>query len=68
MDRLHEQIDGSFNEMTRAFRWQADVEAGPILPFDELFAAYDPAAHLDDDLRQQDRLRRAAQFSAHDTR
>ena len=50
MDRLHEQIDGSFNEMTRAFRWQADVEAGPILPFDELFAAYDPAAHVDDDL------------------
>ena len=49
MDRLHEQLDGSFNEMTRAFRWQADVEAGPILPFDELFAAYDPAAHVSDD-------------------
>src|SRR6185295_6646024 len=50
MDRLHEQLDGSFNEMTRAFRWQADVEAGPILPFDELFAAHDPAAHVSDDL------------------
>ena len=50
MDRLHEQIDGSFNEMNRAFRWQTDVEAGPILPFDELFAAYDPAAHVNDDL------------------
>ena len=50
MDRLHEQIDGSFNEMNRAFHWQADVEAGPILPFDELFAAYDPAAHVNDDL------------------
>ena len=50
MDRLHEQIDGSFNEMTRAFRWQSDVEAGPILPFDELFAGYDPSAHLNDDM------------------
>ena len=50
MDRLHEQIDGSFNEMSLAFRWQADVEAGPILPFDELFAGYDPSAHLNDDL------------------
>jgi hypothetical protein len=49
MDRLHEQLDGSMNEMSRAFRWQADVEAGPILPFDELFAAYDPAAHVNDD-------------------
>jgi hypothetical protein len=49
MDRLHEQLDGSMNEIGRAFRWQADVEAGPILPFDELFAAYDPAAHVNDD-------------------
>jgi hypothetical protein len=49
MDRLHEQLDGSLNEITLAFRWQADVEAGPILPFDELTAAYDPGAHVDDD-------------------
>jgi hypothetical protein len=49
MDRLHEQLDGSLNEITLAFRWQADVEAGPILPFDELTAAYDPGAHIDDD-------------------
>ncbi len=49
MDRLHEQLDGSMNEIGRAFRWQADVEAGPILPFDELFAAYDPGAHVNDD-------------------
>jgi hypothetical protein len=49
MDRLHEQLDGSLNEITRAFRWQADVEAGPILAVDELTAAYDPGAHIDDD-------------------
>jgi hypothetical protein len=49
MDRLHEQLDGSLNEITLAFRWQTDVEAGPILAVDELTAAYDPGAHIDDD-------------------
>ena len=69
MDRLHEQLDGSLNEIGRDFRWQADVETGPILPFDELFAAYDPAAHVERRLlRQQDRLRRAAQLPADDAR
>jgi hypothetical protein len=47
--RLLEQIDGHMNEMTLALRWQSDIDAGPILPFDEIFAGYDPAAHLEDD-------------------
>ena len=49
MDALHEQIDGSMLGMLLALRWQSDLDLGPIEPFDELFAAYDPAAHLDDD-------------------
>ena len=33
----------------RELRWQTDLDLGPILPFDELFAGYDPAAHVIDD-------------------
>jgi hypothetical protein len=43
------QLDGRMNEIGREFRQQAELDLGPILPFDELFAAYDPSAHLADD-------------------
>ena len=33
----------------REFRTQSDLERGPILPFDEIFAGYDPSAHFLDD-------------------
>lgn len=49
LDRLHEQLDGSLNEIGRAFRWQTDLDLGPILPIDEMFAGYDPGAHVNDD-------------------
>ncbi len=49
LDGLHEQLDGSMNEIGRAFRWQTDLDLGPILPIDEMFAGYDPAAHVNDD-------------------
>jgi len=49
MDALHEQIDGSMLGLLLALRWQSDLDLGPIEPYDDLFAAYDPAAHLDDD-------------------
>ncbi len=49
-ERLMEQIDGHMNEMVLAFRQQADLDRGPVLPFDEIFAGYDPAAHLTSDL------------------
>ena len=49
MDALHEQMDGSILGMLLAFRWQTDLDLGPVEPYDELFAAYDPAAHLNDD-------------------
>ena len=45
-----EQLYGHMNEIGREFRTQADLDVGPILPFDDLFAGYDPGAHLSDDL------------------
>jgi hypothetical protein len=46
---LLEQLDGHMGEIGRAFRTQADLDLGPMQPYDELFAAYDPGAHLADD-------------------
>jgi hypothetical protein len=46
---LLEKLDGHMNEITLAFRWQSDLDLGPILPFDEVFAGYDPSAHVTDD-------------------
>ncbi len=47
--RLLEQLNGHMHEINREFRQQADLDAGPILPFDEMFAGYDPSAHVVDD-------------------
>jgi hypothetical protein len=46
---LLEKLDGHMNEIALAFRKQVDLDIGPILPFDELFAAYDASAHVSDD-------------------
>ena len=46
---LLEQLNGHMHEINREFRQQADLDAGPVLPFDELFAGYDPSAHVVDD-------------------
>jgi hypothetical protein len=47
--RLLEQLDGHMQEIGREFRAQADLDLGPMLPVDEIFAAYDPAAHVSAD-------------------
>jgi len=52
-DRLEfalESIDGHMLEMNRDFRRQSDLDLGPIYPFDETLAGYDPSAHVNDDL------------------
>jgi len=49
---LLEQTDGHFNKLTLDYKRQTDLEIGPVLPVDELFAGYDPSAHLNDDLFQ----------------
>ncbi len=47
---LLEKINGHMAEIARELRQQADLDLGPIQPYDEVFAGYDPSAHLGDDL------------------
>ncbi|HEV7374458.1 MAG TPA: hypothetical protein VGN95_07065 [Pyrinomonadaceae bacterium] len=47
-----EQIDGHMQEIGREFRQQSDLDIGTILPFDDVFAGYDPSAHMTDDFFQ----------------
>ena len=51
-EKMFEQLDGHMLEILLAFRTQTDLDLGPIQPFDEIFAAYDPAAHVTDDFFQ----------------
>jgi hypothetical protein len=44
-----EQAFGHMNEIGREFRQQTDLDAGPVQSYDEIFAGYDPSAHLADD-------------------
>jgi hypothetical protein len=48
-EKLLEQLDGHMGEMVREFRTQADLDLGSMLPMDETFSGYDPAAHITDD-------------------
>jgi hypothetical protein len=50
MQFIQESIGGHFTEIGRDLRWQTDLDIGPIYPFDEIMAGYDPSAHLNDDL------------------
>jgi hypothetical protein len=49
-ERLFEQTFGHMYEIGREYRQQTDLDAGPIQPYDEIFAAYEPSAHVIDDL------------------
>jgi hypothetical protein len=49
MEFALESLDGHMLEISRDFRRQADLDLGPVLPFDEILAGYDPAAHVTDD-------------------
>ena len=49
MEMVLESIDGHMNEISRDMKRQSDLDLGPIHPFDEVMAAYDPSAHLSDD-------------------
>lgn len=44
-----EILDGHMLEIDRELRSHIDLDSGEVLPFDEAFAAYDPAAHLQED-------------------
>jgi len=43
------QFYGHAHEIQREFRQQADLNLGCVLPFDSIFAGYDPTAHFIDD-------------------
>ncbi|PYQ26167.1 MAG: hypothetical protein DMF56_25285 [Acidobacteria bacterium] len=49
MQFVLESIGGHMNEIARDMRWQSDLDLGPVLPFDEIMAGYDPSAHINDD-------------------
>jgi hypothetical protein len=51
-ESLLEQYFGHQQEIGREFRQQVDLDRGPILPFDDIFAGYDPSAHFLDDAFQ----------------
>jgi hypothetical protein len=50
LEFIFEQTGGHMLEIQRDLRRQTDLDLGPILPVDELLAAYDPSANLNDDL------------------
>ncbi|MCR4439800.1 MAG: hypothetical protein QHJ34_10575 [bacterium] len=52
-ERNFESIFGHFAEMGRELRRPLDLDIGPILPIDYLFAEFSPAAHLMEDLFQK---------------
>lgn len=49
MEKLFEQFDGHMLEITFAFKTQSDLDLGPVMPYDEILAGYDPSAHAADD-------------------
>ncbi len=52
LEVLLEKIDGHMLEVSLACRRQTDLDVGPILGFDEVFAGWDPSAHVLDDFFQ----------------
>jgi hypothetical protein len=46
---VFESLGGHMGEIGRDLRWQSDLDIGPVLPFDEILAGYDPSAHINDD-------------------
>ena len=49
MQAALESLDGHMTEINRDFRMHSDLDSGPIYPFDETLAGYDPGAHVVDD-------------------
>lgn len=49
MEFAMESLEGYMVEINRDFRMQVDLDRGPIYPFDETLAGYDPSAHSTDD-------------------
>jgi hypothetical protein len=52
LETVMEQLGGHGAEMGRTLRWWSDLDLGPLTPIDPLLAAWDPSAHVTDDLFQ----------------
>ena len=50
MERVLESVGGHMLEVVRDLREHSDLDRGEILPFDDVMAAWDPSAHVADDL------------------
>ncbi|MGZ3458303.1 MAG: hypothetical protein ACXU86_07300, partial [Archangium sp.] len=50
LEAAFEQLDGHMHEIGRELRRPTDLDVGPLLPVDPLLAAYDPGAHVTEDL------------------
>lgn len=48
--RLMEQLAGHMAELRYQLKLHTDLDRGVVYPFDELWSAYEPAAHVADDL------------------
>lgn len=51
-ENILEKINGHMNEISLALRWQSDLDLGTLYPIDDLFAGYEPSAHINDDFFQ----------------
>jgi hypothetical protein len=49
-ERMFEQLNGHLGEVGREFRTHMDLDNGPIMPYDEMFGAFNIGAHLQDDM------------------
>jgi hypothetical protein len=49
MESTLESIDGHMLEISRDMKRQTDLDLGPVQPFDDVLAAWDPSAHVVDD-------------------
>ena len=47
---LLERLDGHMNKLVQEFRRHSDLDQGAILPFDLMFAGFNPAAHVGEDM------------------
>lgn len=50
MQEVNEQMRGHFLELGRTLRWNTEVDTGPMAAVEPLLAAWDPSAHVTEDL------------------
>jgi len=49
LEFVMESLNGHMAEIGRDFKWNSDLDLGPMLPVDEILSGYDASAHFIDD-------------------